>query len=492
MNVTSIFSDFTTPSCAANYLAITGDQLKPRIGWLLSPRIMRWSENVLLIDLNPTINYWRQKSTEQGLSLEEFLTRLLPDGTQTVFADHPWKAVLHLKTFAKRGKGVFINLNAPLGKALEQDISWDHWYQTCEEYSLYLKTKGATLKQNMKKLMQTMKRMHIHSPAGFKDIEPMSMRRRFGVQLAQLWDWTWSTQHQNQINPPTFIWHHVKSKTKPMVQTVLLHPLREWAHIESLLRDDLDRICNLTCWDSSERVVSLDWVLSFSNSPTLTVPVLFRHPHSLHREITRHKTALIQAFYSWQTVLKQRLRSSSFHPGTNYLENDAVCEWKVVIRERIIPPTQMRSLFEDDYNSPVSRLRSLENNLKIKLESFAIKEDWTPDGSWDIETTNGETKETAPSADLKETLPSLLSQFSKRPLFIQKSPTLLDEKLDQSDLFQERVMTKWWENPERSLTNRESCVDYYLRSNASSNEFTKLQWVFSDHRGHLFLHGIYG
>ena len=491
---------FASPTSAQSgsslYLAVAGE---PE-GGFLSPRVMEWTHDgkapILLLDLTVTLRYWQQQASERHMTLEELLTELLPSMTAGVLASHPWQAVLHLKTLSARGNRQLINLNSAFGRNLSRDLSWDAWWQTCHEIAAHWQAcgrKSDTLVRNLRSMLQTVQRMQVGTPALFLKNKgegsiTNQIQRRFGILMATLWNWTWnddSTKTSSEVVKDDFPWRLIKHKEIPTAQRLLEHPLREWDHIEPLLCADLDRICNLTCWHASERVVSLEWVLSFSNSPALTIPVLFRHPHCLHREATHHKTALLQAFYSWKAVLDKRLKESRFKADSQYLDNDSVTEWHLKVSERLVIPPHARSLFMDDLNSPSQKLREIENTLPCNLERFDLTADWTPADSWTSVCEEG-TAESFSS-------PSLLSfeaQHLRRPLFIYNHPTPIPTRRSSGLIFQERVMRKWWQMPTQDQPSslQDTVRDYYLRREDDG----VLQWAFCNGEGKFFLHGVYG
>ena len=454
----------------------------------LSPRVMRWSEDVTLIDLTPTQSYWQQQACERGVSFVEMLMHTMAhdplqssDHQTSVLATNPWQAVLALKTFAHRNTGTFLDLSSGLGKNIHRDLAWDDWWASCEEFSHHLhvidrKTSAPTsLRRNMRAMQQTIERLQATKPAALKELDTPSIQRRFGITLARLWDWAWQ---RSELRPEEFPWVFLKPQVTPEVSRHIDHPVREWDHIESFLREDLDRLCHLACWHASERVVSLEWVLSLANSPAITVPVLFRHPHHIHRETGHHKTTLLQAFYAWSSTMSSKLRQSQFKQDALFIDHDSITGWHLRVSERLIIPPQMRSLFLDDLSSPTTRLRDLENSLPTALERYDITTDWTPEGSW--ETHRGDDDENS-SIDR----PGLFAQFERRPLFIFENPEPLTIKHRSSGwFFCERVMRKWWESEETTAHTR----DYYMRIENNHH----LQWVFRDQKGDFYVHGIYG
>ncbi|MCX6117071.1 MAG: hypothetical protein NT027_05995 [Proteobacteria bacterium] len=476
-------------------------------GRILSPRVMKWSEEVQLIDLSSTHRYWAQKAMEDGLTFDQMIERLIkdyfPPQTIGVIANHPWQAVLYLKTFSARACGTLLNLSSPFGRSLKKDLSWEAWSETFQEIDDHFLVFGSKSKLSKDKksksqlstFLKTAQRMSLHTPAHFHhgaldndSNETSGIKRRFGDRVATLWDWTW-TQIQGDTNDIGFPWKTQKLNEVPSVQRLLIHPIRNWEHIEPILCEDLDRLCQLRCWNSSERVVSLEWELFFSNSPTLSIPVLFRYPHALHREIGLHKTALLQAFHSWTSSLSKRLKQSLFHEDSQYLENDAIIEWKVVVKERLVIPPQHHSLFADDLSSPLARLRDLENSLPVQLSEFAHADDWTPEDSWKIQSTNSEkslSKACSESADSPIDSPkSYLFQHLCRPLFIQNEPTpFISNEQDPYFEFKERVMRKWWQ----LAVSDDYVYDCFLHEDRKG----RLLWIHKSTNKQLTINGVYG
>jgi hypothetical protein len=445
----------------------------------ISPRIMSWSKDMILIDLRTTWSYWCQLACEKKLSIDDLFSQLCPGHTCMVLADHPWSALLHSQTLAMRGCTGFLNLNAPMGKSLTQDLSWDVWNSACHQFLQHLSSLHHGKKQNNRvqslrkgllQLRRTVDGIQASTPAHLKHQPAASIARRFGAELARIWDWTWQQQNPSSLTDPfaDFPWNTYKQPRNPEVHLLLDHPIRNWDHIEPHLCVDFDRLCRLPCWSSSERVVSLEWELIFVHRPSLKIPVLFRHPHALHRESGHHKTALLQAFYSWENTLQKQLKGS-------LLEDDGIMEWNLRIHERITPIPQLKSLFADDFHTPLAKLRDLENSLPIPLHSYFDRNDWTP------------TKSCAPSPlKVDENLNiQLHAQHRDRPLFLDFSTDPLAFKKPARILPQksERTMRHWWESSDLKLAVAD--FQYVL---TGSHEFF---WIEQNALGR-FISGVWG
>jgi hypothetical protein len=454
----------------------------------ITPRVMQWDTDTYILDLAPVTQYWTHIANEHNLSLTEFLSARLDSLTHPskniAIADHPWRALLALSVMSKRNSIKFLDVQSHLGRKILHDATWNEWLELCRKLRDRLADgQSKTAPVSFSSINKTIERMHMTHIAQMADVESTAMQRRFGRLIAKAWDWTWiknkSTLDEHLID--AFPWQSFITKETPTINRYLEPSLRNWEHIAPLLCEDFDKICNLNCWTSSERVVSLEWVLSFSCSPSLSIPVLFRHPHALHRETGHHKTALLQAFYSWSNAQKSRQK----HPteGETYITDDAITEWTIRLTERLVIPPSTRSLFKDEICTENTKLRDLENSLPIPLISYSPTDHWTPERSYE-ETQDHHVNEllNVPSGYLAR-----LIMNQRRPLFIFEHPEPIVSKAQSSGMiFCERLATSWW--TDTSLSTRGVCRNYYVRMTDDG----LLQWVFQNDDGSLCLHGIYG
>jgi len=466
----------------------------------LTPRVMRWSSDTYLLDLEPVCRYWSDLAKMRGVSFIEYISALVSEltstHTQATLAPHPWQAILLLSAIDGRPSLSFIDAKSYLGRKSLQEVTWNNWIARCHELREHLlahssKKPSKDSLGSLTTLAKTINRLQFKHVAQMSDIDSGSMQRRFGKLAATAWRWTWQSKTTEQLHQKTlfdepftddFPWINLTSKDVPTVSRHLDTPLREWDHMAPLLCEDLDKLCNLTCWSTHERVVSLEWELSFSCSPSLRIPVLFRHPHPLHHESGHHKTALLQAFHSWQKAISNKDKPEC--TGDLFITDDSITEWSVTIRERLSFTPGFRSIFAEDLAKDSSKLQQLENTLAVPLVDFLPTDHWTPEYSYGP-------RNDAPTQDSLKTnlLPNIsrLATNQRRPLFIYTNSEPLAERHQSSGLiFSERVTTAWWakaSNPEENC-----CRDYYIRITDDG----LLQWVFPNDDGSLRIHGIFG
>ena len=466
----------------------------------LTPRIMRWDENTYLIDLEPVYRYWSSLAKAQDLSIVEYmssiLTELTPGTLRAVLAPHPWQALLLLQTTAKRSTLNFVDAQSYLGRRCLQDVTWNDWLVYCHGLRDHLQnhTSKKSAKDNtgsLTTLTKTISRLQFTHITQMSDIDPESMQRRFGKLAATAWRWTWMSKPETTQQPrglfdtpfeDDFPWVNIALTETPSVGRHLEASLREWDHITPLLREDLDKLCSLACWNSRERVVSLEWELSFSCSPSLRIPVLFRHPHPLHRESGHHKTALLQAFHSWQKALLSKNKPGA--SGELYITGDSITDWSLIVKERLTFAPKFHSVFNDDLAKDSAKLHDLENSLGVALEEFSPTDHWAPEYSYERKIIN--ISEEPGRISSAENL-GWMATNQRRPLFIYKTPHTPPDRHHSSGLiFTERVSKAWWSDPSDQIQS--SCRDYYLRMTDDG----LLQWVFQNDDGSLRVHGVYG
>jgi hypothetical protein len=516
----SFMSALSGAPSPSRFVAIRTDA--PDGGPLLSitPKVSRWNDSIYLLDLAPVRQYWSHVAEEQSLSLTEYLSSVLKElftsATPVTMANHPWQALLLLSITTERGALNFVDAQSHLGRRLLQDITWDQWIERCRELRDQLvstsgKKSGKDSLGSLSSLAKTINRMQFTHIIQMADIDAPAIQRRFGKLAAMAWEWTYpSSQKKESILPrqnslikdestnslfaDAFPWENIFPKDLPSVSRHIETPLRQWDHIEPLLCEDFDNICNLTCWSSHERVVSLEWVLSFSCSPSLRIPVLFRHPHALHRESGQHKTALLQAFHSWKNATASRLKAEA--AGDTYIDDDSITGWTVTIEERLVITPQVQSIFRDDLSSEASQLCRLENSLPVALTRYAMTDHWTPEKSF-AAFSQGTPNDNSKTISFDSVAKLAASQ--RRPLFIYDTPEPLADRHQSSGLiFCERVGTSWWSDNSATSTHFDGspCRDYYIRMTDEG----PLQWVFkASHSGPdasddspLMLHGIFG
>ncbi len=123
----------------------------------------------------------------------------------------------------------------------------------------------------------------------------------------------------------------------------------------------------------------------------------------------------------------------------------------------------------------VERILALQNKLPHHLESYALKPDFCPELSFAHETIGHVGEPDFPLEQWRE------AAFF-RPLFFYKEPVPFTGATRSRRTFLERASQNWWQNDDLAAVIR----DYYV-----IEEDGKFIWVFRDHSGTWYKHGIY-
>ncbi len=492
----------------------------------LSPIIMRWDQSIWLVDLSSCASYWSQGAERNHLSITIFLKKILHDlygdSFRATLARHPWQAVLILNEMKQRQLPGFLVISSPFGQSLLQDLSWDSWWECIDSLIPNLtqanrrRWNPAVFKRQCRDLKRIAKRLGLASAGHLQSMPTAGIIRRFGATLGELRDWTYEAPNsakkikdhgnmtllfeEKDAFSSGFPWHSLRHTKQPTIARHLDTPLREWAHIEPLLREDFDRLCLLDTWAQGERIVSLEWRLTLSDLTPLTLLLRFRYPHALHSEQGLQKTALLQASYSFENVKKTRRKSSSLKDGYEWIPGMfAITNWELCITERLTTPCHMTSLFDDhmserdeESHATSMPLLQLENKLSIPLISFALCSDLIPENSF-MDCAQIKNITPVKQDNITRNAHSLASSALSIhwPLFIYQQPQPIDRKLIPNKVhFKERTMQKWWDSSlskSASTSGKSLQRDYYRIKDTEK----RCLWIYRDSLGQYFVHGIY-
>lgn len=493
----------------------------------LTPRLMQWSESLWLLDLSVCKSYWRARAKLQETTainlLRGILQELIGESYLAVLVDHPWRALLLARHMQERRLVGLVTCQGVFGENLYRDLSWKSWWRAGWELAQHLQKLGgkrfdaALFRRQCAQMQRAVKRLGITKPGQLSEVASLSIKRRFGATLRDMWQWAYDAQKTSgahrelfaDIDGPFtsgFPWRSFEFATLPEVHRDLDDPLCEWQHIEPCLRDDFDRLCGQASWLAGEKVVSLEWRLVLRDLSCHLVPIHFRHPHSLHLEKGCQTTALLQALYAFEASILgtrsqsyksrtlRRKRSPRTSDGERHLVAvpSPIVAWDLVIKERMtILPRSVGFFGEQKISlhgeittfSTEEELLQLENKLPLPLMAFNLREDWLPEDSF-AETVKAEL---SPRDFQGLYRPSLMAMAHHRPLYLYAKPQPLDGK-GRSSLweFTERTMNKWWQTPgEAAPSNIQR--DYYRLTEADGRAL----WVFKNARAEWYIQGIY-
>ncbi len=475
----------------------------------LTPRFMLWQpaagENhaIWLLDLRPVWPYWCQQAGISPIKnqmnhqerLHSFLRQAVAalggEGAVAVMDVNPWRALMGMEVMRERGLQGFVSADNPIGRNLVSEASWDIWFRLAGEVAVHWFGCGRerfnlqVFRGQARQMAQGMERLGIQKPTALTGMAAMAIRRRYGAALHDLWLWTAHAHEHDELGScgfPWVLWHQQESV---QVKRHLDMPLLEWEHIESVLRDDVDRLCTLLNKQGVGRVLSLEWRVVFLDLSCLVIPIRFRHPHDLPAESPHHRTALLQACYAFEDAI-----SAAMGAAIDFgVYEKAIGSWDLLVTEKITLPPVMRDLFGAIMDAGDDRLQELENRLPIPLKAYEITNNWIPEEGYCLVDSLSSSSTMAEQKSLGEiTRASFHALGRQRPLFVYPKPRACPQPINQSRTwtFRERIMDKWWRSGSAS-SQGSTQRDYYVMRDQEQ----RAVWVFKDGTGKWYVHGMY-
>ncbi len=549
------------------YLVVHSSAFAAEHAQYFSPRLMMWNDAsspkdtcVWIFDITRCHSYWQIQATQAGLSLYELFLKALnkicgESNFQATLGDHPWRGILLLKHMQSKQLKGLLDYRLSFSRAMIQQVSWPTWWESISELETHLSRsnfrnyKQASFKRHCLQMKRAAERMNLRSPYELKAANSSGIQRRFGGLLQSIWRWSFlvydcentsantAIRHQASLfaeqikdhDTGEFPWTDFEFKSLPQIKTNLDYGLREWQQIEPILREDFDRLCRSANWTERDKLVSLEWRLAFDDMTSHPVSLQFRHPHCLHREMGHHRTALLQAYYSFSSDHRARMASARqgseslrslagnhhhtgamigpFQNPTNktsappdrgdnirYIQTSDrppnIIGWELLVTQVLVTPPFMTDLFGTG-NCQAQELIDLENRIGVPLESYALRSDWQPENSYQ-RTSHLADQELSDETELYQ---SVTAAARLRPLFYYAQPQAC-QRDGQSSAWQflERTMSKWWNlsppngTKTMSSTNKIAAQrDYYRMLNHKNQAL----WVFKDSHGNWYTHGIF-
>ncbi len=441
----------------------------------LSTRLMRWKEGVWLVDLAATRSYWETQARRRGVPLGELwrslATGLLGADGSAALARHPFQALLLARHLSTKKLPGFASADEPLTQMLWKDLTWATHWQVTEELLPHLteardpRGHPATFRQKLGLMQRSMRRLGLKLPWQLAEVEPLQIRRRFGALFGDVWDWCYGGAEARGDFP----WRGFRFAADPGVSRALEYGVNDWQGLEAWLKEDFDRLAAMPQLGAKERVVELAWRLVFDDLSERTLPIRFRHPHHLQKEVGAHGTALKQCLYAYEAM-----------PKDEDIIPPPLVAWQLTVTERMTPTAVGLTLFGEG-DGQDETLLALENRLKLALTRHALCEDWLPEDS-QMTASGGDSWPSLPPR--AESLPSLAALARMRPLFLFEKPQSFDPK--QKELrFLERTMSKWWQGGH--VQGRRVTRDYFKARGDGDKDY----WIFRDGQGHWFVHGVF-
>lgn len=443
----------------------------------LSPRTMHWDHEIEIIDMRACRAFWLHAAKQKAVEVSTLITReiealFIKDKAKDFViaaASTPGEALLLLKAAEEKGFQGTIHAESRLGKNLLKGLSWNVWWELCEEYAEKKNLLPAVVTKAKHSMGLAMQRIGCQKPEQLRNLPSTHLQRRFGKLVSEVWQLSFPERQGLPIDEAIslFPWTRFEALKRTFIKRHLDHELRDWQCIEELLQEDLNRLCALGSFKNDERILKLEWRIVLCNLQEIPIFIFFRHPHSLHADRPSQRTALLQINYMFEK--NPVIKAAS--------QENGLISWHLEVVEKA--PARMRqgSLFQES-SDDLYELRRLENMIKKPLESFRLEKDWLAEDSFAKET---ETAKRPMAAQAEDYLPLC----RKRPLFLYREMGCLaleDLRGSRFGDFQERTMDKWWKSQRPNLSR-----DYYQLFHEET-----LLWVYRDQGGTWHTHGVYG
>lgn len=446
--------------------------------FVLSPSAMRWSETVLLSRPGECRGFWLAQKKKLRCKLTDLFTPLLRhhygDGFVAVLGAHPWQCLWYLEYQRRLGGGGLYLLQSPLNRNIYRGLDWDSWFDLQQALAGHLEAtaargfRRAEFASRQAQMRRFVERADIDAPHAMETAGAHSIQRRFGNWLGRIWQWSFTAQGDLQRFP----WRPFAARKHPAVERDLEYPVNQWSYIEVLLREDLARLGEQLAADDSEHINRMLWRVGLFNEQTVEVELSFRHPYSLHRDQPAFATALYQARYLFDDLMRKlRARDRDLDLPSSM----PFARWRLEIRERVTLAPQLWDLFADESSElDFERVRSLQNKLPLAFECFRPEASFYPEQSF-AESVPGCPR--VPEFDLSAWSCGALN----KPLFFCPSPEPIENPERMQRIFLERSSEQWWLGGNALQAMR----DYYILRNSDG----RLVWAYRTLDGAWFKQG---
>ena len=451
--------------------------------FLLSPTVMRWSDDITLSRLEDCRQFWIEQKKKLRCKLSELFDPLLRhhcgDDYIAVFATHPWQCLLYLHyQLRQQGRGIYL-LQSRLDQNIYRKLDWECWFAAQSQLGTHLAALNArgfeaqsfgALQARMQRFVQ---RIGVTNTQDMNSADANSVTRRFGKWLGLIWQWSFTGSSRLQ----SFPWIKLAPEHLPAVRRELEYPVNQWSFIEVLLREDLERLCTRFRQDDCMHINRMLWEITLFNDQKIEVELSFRHPYSLHRDRPGFATALYQARYIYDDLMR-KLQARDH--DLDLPDNMPFLCWRIEVCERILLAPQLWELFANEsgaYGSgqvDYQRIMNLQNKLPIAFECFQASASFYPEQSF---------ARVAIGAAPDETLDHYAWSCSamNKPLFYFYSPKPIEKPSLVEKIFLERESGQWW----LSASTLQSIRDYFILKDRDG----RLSWVFRNQQGAWFKQG---
>lgn len=456
MNVTTKVIDLAElgrddefPFYAAIYSPLPGSP------FVLSPTAMRWGDKLYLCRLADCKQFWLGHKKKLRCKLTDLFEPLLKhhygEEYVAVFGKHPWQCLLYLHyQLRHEGRGLYL-LESRLNRNIYKTLDWDCWFapqQALADHLISINASGfraESFGSYQARMQRFIDRIGIATPHDMITADANSIKRRFGKWLGLIWQWSFSDSSELEWFP----WIKLVDEHLPRVKRDLDYPVNQWSYIEVLLREDLSRLCEQSVRDDCEHINRMLWKITLFNDQQVTVELSFRHPYSLHRDMPGFDTALYQARYIYDDLL----RNLQARDGDLDLpENMPFICWQLEVCERVMLAPQLWELFAQEFDQiDYQRIMALQNKLPLAFECYQSDASFFPEQSFSRIAVG------TPRIDEPDHSPWSSSAVNK-PLFYYQHAMPIENPTAAEKIFLERNSNQWWLGEDALQSIR----DYYI------------------------------
>ncbi len=446
--------------------------------FVLSPTAMRWSRHRILSRLDDCRAFWIAQKKKLRCRLDDLFDPLLEhhygEDYIAVLGEHPWQCLLYLEYRRKHAsRGLFL-LPSRLDRNIYHRLGWDDWFEPQARLAEHLRAINArgfraeSFRARQAQMRRFIERIGVDRPSAMRAADAHSITRRFGKWLGYAWQWSFSDSSRLRGFP----WRSLRHEPEASVARDLEYPVNQWEFIEVLLREDLDRLAAMCKRDDSRHINRMEWRICLFNQQRITVELSFRHPYSLHRDAPEYATALYQARYRYEDLMRRlRQRDSDL----DLPESMPFAGWAVALTEIVTLAPSLWDLFAREFDAiDYQRVMALQNKLPLAFESYQSDPDYCPEQSF-----------TAALPGIADSEPFALDAWrgcaANKPLFYYPDVQPIDHPGRLRRIFLERNSNPWWLGEDALQSIR----DYFMLE----DERGRTSWVYRTRDGAWYKQG---
>jgi len=206
----------------------------------------------------------------------------------------------------------------------------------------------------------------------------------------------------------------------------------------------------------------------------ISVELHFRHPYSLHRDAPAFDTALYQARYMYEDLMRRLKRRDT---DLDLPETMPFISWSVEINEFVMLAPALWDLFAREFDAvDYKRVMELQNKLPLAFECYQSDPSYFPEQSFSpaaIGVSNPGNFDLNPWD----------CSAGNKPLFFYENAQPIENPGRMQRIFLERNSNQWWLGEDALQSLR----DYFILKDSRG----KASWVFRTRDGAWFKHGEY-